>query len=205
MRLSILTTLAYVLLALSGNHDIRDITDNCLFKDHKFISYCYVRDVKKSNEMIFRDSISFEAFGKETFSPSSYCQVPRLPLIDFSKFTLLAKYNSSGDCKSKYERKLLLDETNKRLKYIVEVTYHGSCEKIISSWNYVLVPKISDDYTIDIELVEKRTFRDGHKPSPRMDSLLTESMELDTKIRLLQKSLDSISQEIRFLRKKNEK
>ena len=76
---------------------------------------------------------------------------------------------------------------------------------LISSWNYVLVPKIPDDYTIDIELVEKRTFKEGRKPSPRMDSLLTESMELDRKIRLLQKSQDSIRQKIRFLRKKNEK
>ncbi len=76
--------------------------------------------------------------------------------IDFSKYTVLENFVSTGGCSVVYERNVSKDITHKKIVYTITIHQCGDCKKSNSSWNWVLVPKIPEDYTIEYKVIEKK-------------------------------------------------
>ncbi|HPX58934.1 MAG TPA: hypothetical protein PLL02_00720 [Bacteroidales bacterium] len=75
--------------------------------------------------------------------------------IDFSKYSVLEKEVQTAGCSIVCERNVSKDTKNKKIVYTVTVHQCGGCEKLNTSWNWVLVPKIPEDYSIEYKVFKK--------------------------------------------------
>ena len=68
--------------------------------------------------------------------------------IDFTKYTVLGKYADEG-CDVVFDRDV--SKYNEQQKYIykIKVIHCGLCQKLMMSMNWVLIPKIEDDFSVD--------------------------------------------------------
>jgi hypothetical protein len=73
--------------------------------------------------------------------------------IDFSKYTLLGKY-ANGGCHVVFERDVSKQEAEKKYTYKIKVLQTGNCEINVESMNWVLIPKIEDEYSVNFILEE---------------------------------------------------
>lgn len=85
---------------------------------------------------------------QQTFDPS--CN--NLPAIDFTNYTLLGLV-VSGSCETRYIREVKREFDGAH--YRVTVKSCGKCKKISISYNWVLIPKISDNAVVTFEVKEK--------------------------------------------------
>ena len=74
------------------------------------------------------------------------------PDIDFTKYTLLGQY-ASGGCEVKYIREVEKDENNKQYVYTIKVRDCGTCKRMRVNWNWVLVPKLPNGWTVKFEVI----------------------------------------------------
>ena len=74
--------------------------------------------------------------------------------IDFSKYTVLGNF-AGGTCSVNIDRNVVRDETNKLVSYNVTVLQCGNCESYSWSENWVLIPKVPDDYEIDFSILNE--------------------------------------------------
>ena len=98
--------------------------------------------ITSDTENIFGLEVSFD--NKETCQP-----------IDFSKYTVLGK-NANGDCKVVFDRNVTKHEEQQKYIYKIKLIHCGSCEKLVVDMNWVLVPKIEDDYSVEFIVDYKR-------------------------------------------------
>lgn len=75
--------------------------------------------------------------------------------IDFSKYSVLEKEIRAGGCSAVCERNVSKDTKNKKIVYTITVHQCGKCKMMIMNWNWVLVPKIPEDYTIEYKVIKK--------------------------------------------------
>lgn len=71
--------------------------------------------------------------------------------IDFNQYTLLGKY-ARENCKVTFDRNITKNDAQKKYLYNIKVHQCGTCEINWESMNWVLVPKIPDDYTVSFNL-----------------------------------------------------
>ena len=76
--------------------------------------------------------------------------------IDFSKYSVLEKEVNTGGCSVVIERNVSKNIKHKKILYTITVHQCGGCEKLNISWNWVLVPKIPEDYTVEFKVIEKK-------------------------------------------------
>lgn len=67
--------------------------------------------------------------------------------IDFNQYTLLGKYTREN-CKATFERDVRKNDAQKEYFYKIKVHQCGTCETNWESMNWVLVPKIPEDYSV---------------------------------------------------------
>jgi hypothetical protein len=83
---------------------------------------------------------------------AGYSSVP--PDIDFNTHSLLGFY-ASGQCETKFIRKVSEDESDKKYTYTIEVKDCGTCKSMRTDANLVLVTKLPVGYTVDFILKDK--------------------------------------------------
>ncbi len=71
--------------------------------------------------------------------------------IDFNQYTLLGKY-ARGSCKVTFERDVTKEDTQKKYFYKIKIHQCGTCKTNRESMNWVLVPKIPDDYNVSFTI-----------------------------------------------------
>ena len=164
-KLTFIITLSVVLIISCENKDknektgIVDITNDCIFYNDDVITqrYCFMipRD-SKYNEFVFRDDNAYKEYQDKirVTSSGTNCDTASLPNIDFNKFTLLTKLSEGTGCSAGYTRKIVKDYDNKKTIYTIKVEHSGLCDALISHYNWVLVPKISEDFTIEFEVIQ---------------------------------------------------
>jgi hypothetical protein len=76
------------------------------------------------------------------------CTVFKLNSVDFEKHTLLG-FQVCGTCQVSYDRKVSEDIKNKKYIYSININECGDCKKLNCSMNWVLVPKLPDDWTVE--------------------------------------------------------
>jgi len=84
---------------------------------------------------IFNLVVSFD--NRATFIP-----------IDFSKYTVLGKY-ADGGCRVVFDRNVTKNIEKKKYTYTITVIECGTCKELELSMNWVLIPKIEDDFSVD--------------------------------------------------------
>jgi hypothetical protein len=130
--------------------ELIEITSECKFHDN-ILTTCFSGDISTEyDEYIFRNNNSFQNYGDQSrINPINInCDTAQLPNIDFSKFSLLTKITIGGGCNANYERTITKDTKNKKIIYQITATYNGHCYMQIINRNWVVTPKIPDDYTI---------------------------------------------------------
>ena len=85
------------------------------------------------------------------FDDIMYCDSSDLPQVDFKKYTMLGQY-ASGGCEVKFIREVTNDEKTHEYLYTITVRDCGACQVHVSSMNWVLVPKLPENYTVRFEL-----------------------------------------------------
>ena len=68
--------------------------------------------------------------------------------IDFSKYTLLGKY-AEADCSAEFNRDVAKYIEQQKYVYKIKVVHCGLCKKLKISMNWVLIPKIEDDFSVE--------------------------------------------------------
>lgn len=71
--------------------------------------------------------------------------------IDFSKYTVLGKY-ASGQCRVVFERDVSKNKEQKKYIYTIRVKECGNCESITGYINWVLIPKIEEDFSVSFKV-----------------------------------------------------
>jgi hypothetical protein len=69
------------------------------------------------------------------------------PEIDFTKYTLLGRYAHTSGTGS-YYRNVVEDTANLRYNYTITVENCGSCTCLSQNMNWVLVPKLPENWTV---------------------------------------------------------
>ena len=76
------------------------------------------------------------------------------PAIDFNEHTLLGYFATGGGCEVQFIREVTADNSNKKYLYTVKVKECGWCDKLGYSMNWVLVPKLPENWTVEFTTQE---------------------------------------------------
>ncbi len=146
--------LSALIISCDKEGELIDITSECEFYDNILSTCFYGRPNSDYDEYVFRDNDSFQDFGDivRIYPANSNCDTANLPNIDFSKHSLLTKSTNGGGCSATYQRKVLKDTENKKIIYQILVDYEGTCEMLLGSRNWAIMPKISNNYTVEFKL-----------------------------------------------------
>lgn len=82
----------------------------------------------------------------------SFDDIETVEEIDFSNYTLLG-LTASGTCNAIFKRDVSRNNATKKVIYSIEVMECGTCKKLKLSYNWVLVPKIPNDYEVLFEVI----------------------------------------------------
>ncbi len=72
--------------------------------------------------------------------------------IDFSKYTLLGKYAEGTACSIGFRREVTINSVDSKYIYAVTVYECGSCDVQTMSMNWVLVPRLPENYSVVFEV-----------------------------------------------------
>ncbi|MCL2434634.1 MAG: hypothetical protein FWD09_00675 [Lentimicrobiaceae bacterium] len=78
--------------------------------------------------------------------------------IDFSQYTLLGKY-AEGQSMAFFDRNVTKDAKKKKYIYTIRVIFCGDFLDTRASMNWVLVPKIEDDFSVEFVIEHKEWTR----------------------------------------------
>ncbi|PIZ47503.1 hypothetical protein COY32_01535 [candidate division WWE3 bacterium CG_4_10_14_0_2_um_filter_41_14] len=90
-------------------------------------------------------------------SPSNLCNSLLLPKVNFLNFTLLGKYTEGGGCRVDFERHIFKSDISDEILYNIDVKTSGYCKALTSSMNWILVPKISNNYKVKFNVTHTST------------------------------------------------
>jgi len=107
---------------------------------HSYGNENYIFNSEEEN--IYDLTVSYD--NGQTFEP-----------IDFAHYTILGKH-TQGACIVRYLRDVSKNDKLKKYVYTILVVNCGMCESRDASMNWVLVPKIEDDYAVEFVVNHKR-------------------------------------------------
>ena len=81
--------------------------------------------------------------------------------IDFSKYSVLFQYTSTGGCFAVFLRDVVKDDNNKKYIYTITDLRCGNLEPLYGHLNIVIIPKIEEGYSV--EIIEKTARWVHHK------------------------------------------
>lgn len=84
----------------------------------------------------------------ELLASNTHCD---RPFVDFSSHSLLGRYAYTSSTGS-YYRNVVIDSTNMRYDYTITVENCGSCNCLSENMNWVTVPKLPDEWTVQFEV-----------------------------------------------------
>lgn len=117
------------------------ISSNC-FKLGQSLSYPMVDEFVIDNDSVYKSWIDTSDL---FYNPQ--CSSEVVTPIDFNTYTLLGKYTEGG-CDVQFIREVQKNDDEKMYIYTIGVNECGICKKLQMSWNWVLVPKLPQGYTV---------------------------------------------------------
>jgi len=99
-------------------------------------------------KIVVQDTSGYIELQKEISNGIIQSDSCTFPGIDFGKYTLLGQYASASGCVVNFNRNVAVDSSKTEVNYIIAPEGCGDCESVKYSYNFVLVDKIDDSYTI---------------------------------------------------------
>jgi len=94
------------------------------------------------------------------FLNSDFYQPCNLPIIDFSRYTLIGSYINSFGARGIITRSIKVNDSLKSCKYDILLSLSDTIEfGLLNSMNWVLIPKIPNDYNIQYNTKRIRHWR----------------------------------------------
>lgn len=103
-------------------------------------------------QYVIRDNAAYQSLGILPLNTTE-CMSMFFPDIDFETYSLLGLY-ADGACSASFDRIVEKDDNIKKYTYTIGVNTCGNCESLRFSMNWVLVPKLPDDYTVSFSVEE---------------------------------------------------
>ena len=125
-----------------------DKNKGIIVKDVNFGSACMIHFVDQKFVIKSQEKL-------DSLYQAETCSQLKKPSIDFEAYTLLGQYVTAGGCEFKTIKEVEKNEDAKTYKYIVTVKSCGLCKMKMFNMNWILVPKLPDDYTVEFFSDEK--------------------------------------------------
>ena len=110
---------------------------------------CFIE--KQEDNYVIEDSTEYAAI-KSAFTQSQFCESADFPVVDFSEYTLLAQWADGGGCSINFYNAVADVSESKEYLFTTTVQECGFCEMYGFSYNWVLVPKLPNDYTVRFQV-----------------------------------------------------
>ncbi|MEM7104178.1 MAG: hypothetical protein AAF502_13655 [Bacteroidota bacterium] len=107
---------------------------------------CFSEAGLNGTEWIVYNQEAYESLAL-LFTGQENCNSTTLPAIDFDQYTLLGVMTNTT-CNSIYRRDIVELPEVKQVIYTVDVMWAGTCDGLVTNNNWVLIPKIDGDYTV---------------------------------------------------------
>ena len=114
-----------------------DILNDCVRLDEYKDTYI----IRTQDEY---DSIKIKKTNNEN------CTTYTLNPVEFNNYTLLG-IKACGTCEVSFDRNVTKDDHSKKYIYTIKVNDCGPCKELSCSMNWVLVPKLPDDWTVEFK------------------------------------------------------
>lgn len=115
------------------------------------ILHCFYDESIGFDEMVVRDNLAYRKLG-EAIKAKGICDADDLPPVDFSKNSLIGKYVSGGGCDVNFDRQVYDNAETNTIIYHIKAEFTGECAMFIYSWNWMLIPKIDDGYSVKFSI-----------------------------------------------------
>ncbi len=146
--------LSSLIVVACENNKTEDITEQCEFPDN-FLGTCFygVFDYTHDN-IIITNSETYQDFADSIrIHPANInCDTAGLPIIDFNKYSLLGLYTSGGGCDASFVRQIIDDPGEHKIIYKVKASYEGACYMLIFNYNWAIIPKLEEGYSVEFHL-----------------------------------------------------
>lgn len=115
-----------------------------------------VLDYETDNEFIFKEDSTYDNFlNLHKAEIEQNCENYQFPEIDFSSYSLIGKLTMAEGKIKYYKREVIINDDNSKYIYTITV-YTKSFNKIQAvDYNWVLVPKIPENYTVEFNIIYK--------------------------------------------------
>jgi hypothetical protein len=130
-----------------GDDANNGIIEKC-YDAHDFPA-CVESCVNEHENLIIRSAVELSSLTDSNCNnlpEAGYSASP--PEIDFNEYSLLGFW-ATGQCETKFIREVIKNETDKKYTYRIKIKDCGTCKSERYDANLVLVPKISDGFTVD--------------------------------------------------------
>ena len=139
------------LIAISCSFIACDDNSNVDFPGLEFetlgFGNCYDANMEK---IVIDNDATYQVLLDSIFQPySSSCDSNSHPVIDFSIHTLLGDYRYGSGCSVNFIQNLYEDIPNQKYIYDIKMEEEGFCSMFGSSMNWILVPKLPENYTVE--------------------------------------------------------
>jgi hypothetical protein len=151
----LLRVIALIAITVSSCENQEGPTVEVQFLDANFFGTCFSGVYDKGyKEVIILDNKTYQDFGDsiKVHFVNNDCSTAVLPNIDFSKYFLIGKLTEGGGCSVKYDRQVIDNIEKRTLVYKIKADYSGNCKMLIINMNWVLIPKVYSDYTIEFQV-----------------------------------------------------
>ena len=109
-------------------------------------------------EMVIRNESEYQsAINTSTDlypNPFLLCIDYKFPKIDFDQNTLLGHQVVTAGCSADFTRSIRQLDLDAMVIYEIKYSSSGSCDKAISNNNFVLIPKIPENYEVRFEVTK---------------------------------------------------
>lgn len=174
-RKSLFFTLALTALGLLGGCTLLNLLPNpsaspTVFKDLNTSELrCLVFPEDKSEHIVR----SLEEYAALFQSPQQFLGIPecqkltRQPPVDLKLYSIVGQQVRGGGCDARFQRIVRRDDPNRVVIYRVVMQSFGLCEMLISSHNWIAVPRLPETYTVEFE--SERAQWDSTTPVPDLE------------------------------------
>jgi hypothetical protein len=116
---------------------------------------CKLDECSNNCEFVINDNDSYLLLDSLK-SDSEDCNSSQLPDIDFNKKTLIGKCTLVSGCgETKYSRKVEISDSDRKYIYTIQIDTSGLAHCIKNNMNWILVPKIPSNYSIEFKVITK--------------------------------------------------
>jgi hypothetical protein len=124
-------------------------------------TFAHSRDYKPNDtsykaEYVIRDNDAYQELVNPDYPNYPECELPEM---DFSEITILGKYTQvSGYPEPVYIREVTKNDEEKKYIYSITGISQDMSDCPNHSMNWIAIPKIPDDYTVEFKAILKRDY-----------------------------------------------